>query len=234
MYIIVIRVRRAHPEKNKEDKKMKKTLTTTTSRGIAAFYRAGTFITKTDIFKKYGSSSAVKSIIDKINARRAAAAPAAHKPEDAEILRRLDRIARAMPQTGHSMGSIQHAYLRCCPALSASCDRTEEYARSCRYSAVHGELSLGLSVHECMAADIIGGIVTIVGSAVRGHHGVRRARWIERRAQKSAATLVWCEGYLGDKYHTSSLDAAQRAADGAAAAAAEAKLAAKKESRLKK
>ena len=109
--------------------------------------------------------------------------------EAARIQAKLQQIADALPTTGHSMGSVQYATVG---KHRASCDRTQEYAKSCTYRANHGSITLKLTARQYMATSVIGGVVTIVTGNTKSPR-IKKCLCIERIGQKHTAKLEWSE-----------------------------------------
>lgn len=120
-------------------------------------------------------------------------------PEDARIVRKLQKIADALPTTGHSMGSVQTVSMG---KYSARSVRTQEYAKSCTWSPTHGSIRLNLKPSEYSKASVIGGIVTIVTGPTRSTK-IKKCKVIEREGSKQSAYYTWEETFVAPSigYH---------------------------------
>jgi len=75
------------------------------------------------------------------------------------ILKKLNRIASAMPIEGYSMGSkIVVSFQR----ISGIYDSREYYAKSCGYQSTHGGYSIKMTLDELKNTNVIGGLVTYI------------------------------------------------------------------------
>ena len=112
------------------------------------------------------------------------------------IWRRGQELVQALPDEGYSMGSMVTLYVN--RYLSFQHDRTQEYAKSCKYRAQHGRVRLTLTFDEFKRAQIIGGVLTILPNTNRN---IKKVEWFEGIGSKQYFEIKRVQGWLYEGYH---------------------------------
>lgn len=155
--------------------------------------------------KNCNGSSELISIVQKIFDR------AKKQPEitvkkfcDELIKNRLQKIAKAMPDEGYSMGSIIRVK---CGKFSVSDDRTETYSNSCKFRPTYGGYIHGFTPSELRNISVIGGLVTSIYPNQRTK--VKKCYWYSGEGKKQHWQLTKIEGFICGDYHSLSKIAAK-------------------------
>lgn len=115
---------------------MKKTLTNLEKKTLSADLKK--YNHKADILRRFGRSEIVINLVELIEKRKENAEKMPFEFEiEKKLKSNLQKIAQYMPASGHSMGEMKIAE---CLKYSGDFDNCREYARRCKYKAVHGEV----------------------------------------------------------------------------------------------
>ena len=123
---------------------------------------------------------------------------------DELIKGRLQKIAKAMPDEGYSMGSNIRIL---CSKFEARDNRTQEYARSSNYRAVHGGYFYRFTPSEIRNIQVIGGLVTYIYPNQRVK--VKKCFWFSGEGKKQHWQLTKVEGFICGDYHSNTKDGAK-------------------------
>lgn len=122
---------------------------------------------------------------------------------------KLSKIAKALPDQGYSMGGEVIVNL-VTPSgkriASGYYENMQEYARSSRHRATHGEYRISISLTDLHSAQIIGGLVTFTKEPVDNH--VNKAEWIESEGSKQYFKTIRKSGFITKNYHAESYEEA--------------------------
>ena len=108
------------------------------------------------------------------------------------------KLLNAIPDEGYSMGSIICLSIGSPTVKEFRQDRTNEYAKSSKFRAVHGRVNLCLSVNDFRFAQNIGGILTVIYPQ---KSKVKKCFWFEGRGAKQYFKLVKVDGYIFEGFH---------------------------------
>lgn len=121
-----------------------------------------------------------------------------------------DRLTKTL-RSGHIMGclvTVKATGPKGRKITAAEFDTRSAYSgRASRYQAAHGYVDAEVPVSDLLAAEVIGGIVTIMGPSVA--LGIRRATWYRDGGSYYAPRLEKVEGYVTGEYHEKTLDIAK-------------------------
>jgi hypothetical protein len=110
----------------------------------------------------------------------------------------LSKIAEELPKMGYSMGQ----YNRVCIKKTNICgywDNAEEYAKSSKYKAIHGDLRFTLTAKELIKTKIVGALITIINQRIAGD--LFSCDWISSKGSKQYFELIRVPGYIYKDYH---------------------------------
>lgn len=115
-------------------------------------------------------------------------------------LRNWERLAECLPSSGYSMGEEKVITNRLLGEVSRV-DCTQEYARSCKYSAKHGCVAVELPISILRRAENADGMITIRGKQVQT--SIWKCKWLVfdthakyLNGNDSEVTYRFVEGYL--------------------------------------
>lgn len=120
----------------------------------------------------------------------------------------LAELRTAMPSfaTGHSMGSkldvvvVRRDGRR---TVVIRRDMTQEYAKSCKWRAKHGYITVTLTPKEARGR-LIGGLYTVPTGHAVGK--VQPCKWLTTVGHCSTAKVVWVDGYVTGGYHSGTIE----------------------------
>lgn len=112
-------------------------------------------------------------------------------------------IARDV-KVGYSMGHIVMVYIDDHDLPIYKHDTTEEYSRSCKYKATHGECRIRMTKRDLLRTECIGGI----GTVILGGGKVKKAKWIRNVGKHSSHSVEWVHGYVTGTYHSLTMEGA--------------------------
>jgi hypothetical protein len=113
------------------------------------------------------------------------------------IENRLQKIANAMPDERYSMGSIVRIK---CGKFEVTDNRTEEYSKSSKFRATHGEYSYRFSPSELRNTSVIGGLVTYIYPNQRTK--VKKCYWFSGDGKKQHWQLKKVDGFICGDFHS--------------------------------
>lgn len=115
-------------------------------------------------------------------------------------LRNWERLAECLPSSGYSMGEEKVITNRLLGEVSRV-DCTQEYARSCKYSAKHGCVAVELPISILRRAENADGMITIRGKRVQT--SIWKGKWLVfdthakyLNGNDGEVTYRFVEGYL--------------------------------------
>ncbi|HXU25587.1 MAG TPA: hypothetical protein VN698_00030, partial [Bacteroidia bacterium] len=112
----------------------------------------------------------------------------------------LHNIAKELPNMGYSMGQ----YNKVCIKNTTICGRwnnAEEYPKSTKYKATHGDLSFSISAKELKQTKIVGGLITIINQRLSVCNDLYSCEWISSTGNKQYFQLERIEGYIYKDFH---------------------------------
>lgn len=118
--------------------------------------------------------------------------------------KRLQKKARLILRdfnTGYSMGDGKNLYIKGKKGSFAFRDDTQEYAKSCRYSATHGQVSITLSLTDLRELEQIQGVWT-------RRFKNNQVKFLDNSGKKWNHKVVYLDGFLfGDSHAMTSKEA---------------------------
>ena len=116
---------------------------------------------------------------------------------DSLIIKRLEKIANAMPDEQYSMGSKIEVWFS---RLKAVHDRRNYYSKSCRYQENHGYVMIHLNLDELKNIKVIGGLITYIYPSQKSN--VKKCWWYVSKGKHSKFELIKQKGYIYKDYHS--------------------------------
>lgn len=166
---------------------------------LVAKYKSETAIRKAKL-----ENSEVLEIVQKIIARSNKIPEIPVKLFCRELVeKRLQKIAKAMPDEGYSMGSSIRIL---CGKLEVINDRTKEYSKSCKYKPKHGGYFERIKMSELRFFHVIGGLVTFIPQQ---KSKVKKCWWYAGEGSKNRWELVKVHGFICGDYHSFTKEAAK-------------------------
>ena len=173
---------------------------------VFAAIREKSYLTDTDIKRNYGRSKVVLAAIDEARKRKAnGQAFSEHELFFRNFLNNADAFAKCLPSSGYSMGEHKYITNRLYGILGNSfkydkevigtCDSTQEYARSSKFQARHGEVRAELTVNILAKARVLDGMITVMGKQVQKR--IWKCQWIvwdydrNKRGFITTETIAW-------------------------------------------
>lgn len=152
---------------------------------------------KTAISKAKNENAEVLEIVQKIIERSKKPTEITVKDFCRELVKnRLQKIAKAMPDEGYSMGSNIRIGFN---TVIENDDRTQEYSKSCKYRPTHGGYFLKLTLNELKNIHVIGGLVTYIEPGQKSK--VKKCWWYSGSGSKNRWELVKKHGYIFAGFH---------------------------------
>lgn len=116
---------------------------------------------------------------------------------DRLIIKRLEEIAKSLPDEQYSMGSKIEVWFK---GLKAVHDRRSYYSKRCKYRENHGFVTISLISEELKNIKVIGGLVTYIYPAQKSN--VKKCWWYEAKGKHRNFELIKKEGYIYKDYHS--------------------------------
>jgi len=117
---------------------------------------------------------------------------------------RLKNIAKNLPDEGFSMGSDVYVY---CGKFIGHDDRTQEYAKSCKYRPTHGRVNLRLHPADLRNTVVVGGLITHILPDQKSQ--IKKCYWYVGKGSKSNFQLTVECGFIFAGFHAKTKEAAK-------------------------
>lgn len=122
---------------------------------------------------------------------------------DERIILKLNKIAECLPDEGYSMGSYISVRFS---GLRGSDDRASEYARSSKYKAQNGSVTLKLTLDEFKNIKCDGGLATYIYPGQRSK--VKKCWWYVGEGRHSRFLLCKQHGFIFNGFYASTKEGA--------------------------
>ena len=170
-----------------------------TRKQVFDYIRNNSEYTRTDFRKTFGNSKSV--LAAEAEAIERVAGNSCHTISEqfaAKIKGAAAGLASCLPESGYSMGEMTHIYVKHLGIVS-TCDRTAEYAKSCKFRATHGEVTVTMGIREVIGAENLSGMIT--KRTKMAQNGIWKCSWVvfettRKRNIIDTISYGWKDGYV--------------------------------------
>lgn len=148
-----------------------------TRKSVFACIRKQSYLSKSDIMKKFGSGKVVKAAIAEAHDRIRRNAPVQSISEQfiVKLRKNAESLAGCLPSSGYSMGEWKHIINKQFN-IRGAWDSTQEYAKSCKWRANHGTVDMELPIALIGKLEAMEGVMTLRGKQIQ--QGIWKCQWL--------------------------------------------------------
>lgn len=148
-----------------------------TRKSVIEFVRKYSYKPQSEYKERFGSSKVVMAAIEEAKDRIRRNSPVQSIQEQflAKLSANASSLSRCLPDSGFSMGETKRIVNRKFNVFGRF-DNTREYAKSCAWSAKHGDVEMNLPVNLLGKLEAMEGVMTLRGKQIQ--QGIWKCEWL--------------------------------------------------------